>query len=148
MFTVENIKSNMQAQNKNIVLDAIAKRAFELGIVENEELLLKALHEREQETCTGMINGVAIPHARSECIKKATILFIKLDERIEWESLDGEKCDLIFALLAPNVNGEAAHLKMLSNIATGLMDKTNVSKIRMAQGEYQIYETINSFLSL
>ncbi len=147
MFTEENIVLQFGAKNKEQVLAKISELAFELNITSNQNELLKALRLREEETCTGMVNGIAIPHARSSRVVKPSIIFLKLTNSVAWESLDNEPVDLVFGLLAPDQNAELTHLQMLSNIATGLMDIENVKRIREAKTEGEIFAEINKFIN-
>ena len=65
------------------------------------ETILTALQNREQLGPTGMGNGIAIPHARVENIPNIKGMFIRLEKPINFDSMDKQKVDIIFAILAP-----------------------------------------------
>ncbi len=145
MFTEENIVEHFSAENKRQVLLKISELAFALEIVTSKSELLNALFEREAQTCTGMVNGIAIPHACTNIVSKPSLIYIKLSEPILWESLDGQPVDLVFALLAPKEAKEMTHLQMLSNVATGLMEIETVNRIRKAKSKKEIFSEISKF---
>ena len=146
MFTVDNIIVNEDIKSRIEVLKVITHKATSLGIVNSKDQLLEALLDREAQTCTGMVNGIAIPHARSKVIKKAAIIYIKLPQAIEWPSLDDKDVDMIFCLLAPENSGELSHLEMLSKVACSLMDEDYITSLRNESNEIDIFNLINEQL--
>ena len=110
----------------HIVLDlevSSKKRLFEEAaqLLENEAELPNAnvfdcLFAREKLGSTGLGQGVAIPHGRHACVKKATGAFIRTKEPVAFDAPDGKPVSLIFILLVPeNATGE--HLEVLSKLA-------------------------------
>lgn len=121
-FTQEHICFQVPGNNKHEILEYIAKQAKQLGICEHSEGLLQDLLQRESEFSTGLQDGFAIPHARSEHVMEASILFIKTKEAIEWGTMDGKKVQYMFSLLVPKENEGNVHLMMLSKLATCLLE--------------------------
>lgn len=118
----KNIFLNEELTSKDKVLEFIAEEAQKLGVTDNKDCLLKDLWKREEEYSTGIQDGFAIPHAKSHYVKTPTILYIKTKEEVEWETLDGSNVRYIFNLLVPEKNEDNVHLKMLSKLATCLME--------------------------
>ena len=116
----ENIDLNFSTSTKEETLNNIAQMAFDLGRVTDKETFFEALCDREKESTTGFGNGIAIPHARHNCVKNAGIIFIRCKKEIEWDSLDGEPVKVCLCLLAPDDKNDL-HLKMLSKLARKLM---------------------------
>lgn len=139
MFSIEHVMMNVEAKSKEEVLKLISKKATELGITHNEELLYKAFLEREQESCTGMQDGIAIPHAKSDAVVQPSLIFVSLKNELEWESLDDKPINTIFALLAPNSNGCIEHLMMLSKLATKLLEDSFVTNVKNAKTANQVF---------
>jgi len=115
------ISFGLDAGNKEEVFKSLAKMMYEAGKVTSEEEYMKGLYEREREGCTGMGNGIAMPHCKSDCVKAAAFTLVKLKHPIEWESYDDQPVDYIIMLAAPNTS-DNIHLKMLSALAVNLMD--------------------------
>ena len=110
----------------HIVLDlevGSKKRLFEQAglLLENEADLPRSdvfdcLFAREKLGTTGLGQGVAIPHGRHACVKKAVGAFIRMKAPIEFDAPDGKPVSLVFVLLVPeNATGE--HLEVLSKLA-------------------------------
>lgn len=122
MLKQENIYLNENLNSKEEVLEFIATKAYHLGITDDKNELLKDLWKREGEYSTGIQDGFAIPHSKSKYVKKPSILYIKSNNDIEWETLDGSNVRYIFTLLAPEENKDNIHLQMLSKLATCLLE--------------------------
>lgn len=142
MLREENIFLNQDLTSKEEVLDFIVNKAFEKGITDNKEGLLRDLWSRESEYSTGIQDGFAIPHAKSSHVKKASIFYIKTIKSIEWETLDDSDVRYIFNLLAPAENESNIHLQMLSRIATCLMDEDFIEEVKNSNDESQLVEYI------
>lgn len=88
-----------------------------------------ALQERETLGPTGVGSGVALPHARSSEIDKVVGTFIMLEKPVDFEAVDHQPVDLIFALFAPE-NAGVEHLKALALVSRTLRDAALRSKLR------------------
>jgi PTS system nitrogen regulatory IIA component len=91
--------------------------------------VIEALLEREGLGPTGVGGGVALPHARLDGIDAVRGLFLKLDRPLEFESVDRQPVDLVFALLAPESAG-VQHLKALALVSRTLRDPATCAKLR------------------
>lgn len=111
--------------NVNSKEDAIAKVATlmaEANKVSDLDKYIEGVFEREKEFSTGIGMGVAIPHCKSDVVNEAAFTLVKLKNEIEWGSLDDKPVSYIIMLAAPN-SADNVHLKMLSQLATNLMDE-------------------------
>ena len=88
-----------------------------------------ALQERESLGPTGVGNGVALPHARLHGLDKVAGLFLRLDKPLDFDAVDRQPVDLIFALLAPESSG-VDHLKALALVSRTLRDQDLRAKLR------------------
>lgn len=88
-----------------------------------------ALQERENLGATGVGHGVALPHARIEGLEHIIGCFIKLDKPIDFDAVDRQPVDLVFALFAPHNSG-VDHLKALAIVSRTLRDANVCSKLR------------------
>ena len=122
MINEKNIFLNLDATNKQEILEFISKKAVELGISDNQEGVLTDLNKREGEYPTGLQDGFAIPHAKSQYVKTPTILFLKLNNPIEWGTMDDSSVKYIFSLLVPKENEDNIHLQMISKLAVCLLE--------------------------
>ncbi|MCK0752071.1 PTS IIA-like nitrogen regulatory protein PtsN [Chromohalobacter japonicus] len=96
---------------------------------------------RERLGSTGIGNGVAIPHARNPHCKEPIAGFLRLQEPIDFDATDGDPVDLIFVLLVPE-EADDAHLSLLAQVATIMNDSAIRTKLRQAQTQRQLYDTL------
>ncbi len=112
------------------------KRLFqELGELADSAYALKAsdvaaaLQDRESLGPTGVGQGIALPHARIEGLDRVLGMFVRLEKPLDFESVDRQPVDLIFALLAPKDAG-VEHLKALALVSRTMRDAALCSKLR------------------
>ena len=112
---------------KRLFQDLAAIASQNYGI--DPEVAIEALLERETLGPTGVGRGVALPHARIDSLDRIVGCFIKLDRPIEFDSVDRQPVDLVFALFAPLTSG-VEHLKALALVSRTLRDPEVCLKLR------------------
>lgn len=126
----EAIMVGLNATSKKHLLQELAQRAATSNGVD-ARVALDALLERERLGPTGMGRGVAIPHARIAGLTDIVGVFARLAKPVDFDAVDGEPVDLVFALFAPEDAG-ANHLRALARISRCLRDQTVCAKLRAA----------------
>jgi len=91
--------------DKRQIFDILAQKAAELTAFPASQIL-STLVGREELGSTGLGNGIAIPHGKIQGLKGVTAVFARLDQPIDFDSVDDEPVDLVVMLLAPG--GDAA----------------------------------------
>jgi PTS system nitrogen regulatory IIA component len=94
--------------------------------------ILDALTEREQAGSTGVGHGVAAPHARLDGLDRMRGVFVRLEQPVEFESVDDQPVDLIFALFAPKEAG-TEHLRALARVSRLLRQSELRQQLRQAR---------------
>lgn len=126
----EAVFARIDARDKKQVLKALAAPAGEMtGLSERE--IYSVLMERENAGCTGMGNGVCIPHGRFEKLSRLHAFFARLDHAVDFGSADGRPVDLVFVLLTPP-SSNTEHIKALSLISKLLRSKDICKALREA----------------
>jgi nitrogen PTS system EIIA component len=125
-------------RSKRQVLRELAREAARLEGLD-EQRLLDALMEREKLGTTGIGHGIAIPHARLDELDHMVGVFARLDQPVDFESLDDEPSDLIFLLLAPNA-ADTDSLKALARISRVLRNPGTRRRLREEQDRKQVYQ--------
>lgn len=93
---------------------------------------MNAFLAREAEGTTGMMEGFAIPHAKSDAITEAAVIVVKDDSGVTgWDTMDGAPVNVAIALLIPGAQAGTTHLKILSKVAEALMDEASVPPSRV-----------------
>ena len=95
----------------------------------DEATVLNALIEREGLGPTGVGRGIALPHARLDDIDQVVGCFLKLEKPIDFDAVDRQPVDLIFALFAPKDSG-VEHLKALAAVSRTLKNSETCAKLR------------------
>jgi PTS system nitrogen regulatory IIA component len=121
------------------------KRLFqELGEIAAQNYGLQAavaidgLQERESLGPTGVGHGIALPHARLEDLERIVGVFLRLERAIDYDSVDRQPVDLIFALFAPKDSG-VDHLKALALVSRTMRDAGVCAKLRANTDPAKLY---------
>ena len=121
LMSKEAIKIHGHASSKMDAIDKMVSLMYRQGNVSDKEVYKEAVIERENLSTTGMVDGIAIPHARTNAITQAGIAAMTLPEGVDYQSMDGQPTTLIFLIAAPD-DGDNVHLQVLSELSTLLMD--------------------------
>ena len=103
----------------------IAHTVYGLDATETVE----ALQERESLGPTGVGHGVALPHARLHGLDRVVGVFMRLEKPMDFDSVDRQPVDLVFALFAPKDSG-VEHLKALALVSRTMRDGATCAKLR------------------
>ena len=137
LLSSDGVVANLRATSKKQALQDLSKRAAELTGL-HERAIFDVLMERERLGTTGVGNGIAIPHGKLGNLDKLHGLFARLDEAVDFDSIDEQPVDLIFLLLAPESAG-ADHLKALARVSRLLRDKKVCEKLRGTSDSEALY---------
>ena len=121
LMSKEAIKIHGHASSKMDAIEKMVSLMDKQSNVSDKEVYKEAVLERESLSTTGMVDGIAIPHARTSAITHAGIAAMTLPEGVDYQSMDGQPTTLIFLIAAPD-NGDNVHLQVLSELSTLLMD--------------------------
>ena len=147
MINQNTIFFNRELNSQDEVFHFLSKKAIELSIATNEEAVYKGFIEREQQGTTGMMDGFAIPHTKSIEILTPSIIIIRLEKGLDWNSMDGKPTSFIISLLIPNNEAGTTHLKILASIARMLMKADIKESLLSANSEREIENILNNYLN-
>lgn len=134
---VEAVRAPLKATSKKRLLQDIAEMTESVYRLPADKVY-KALMERETLGPTGVGRGVAIPHARLPGMSEVVGLFARLEKPVDFESIDRQPVDLVFALFAPEAAG-AEHLKALARVSRTLRNELVCAKLRSTFDASAIY---------
>jgi PTS system nitrogen regulatory IIA component len=106
-------------------LGDVAAQAYGL----NASIAVDGLQERESLGPTGVGHGIALPHARLEDLAGIVGIFLRLEKPLDFDSVDRQPVDLVFALFAPKDSG-VDHLKALALVSRTMRDPAICAKLR------------------
>ena len=128
----ESMIMALKATNKEDAIKEMADLEVKTDIVNDEDEFIKSIWARENESTTGIGDGIAMPHARNKTINKARVLFAKSEKGIDYNSLDGQPVHLFFMITAPD-GADNTHLEALAKLSGLLIDPDLVSALKEAQ---------------
>lgn len=124
------IDLHAQAKNKEEVLTYLATKLKKAGYIGDIEEFKKDIYQRESEGLTGIGNYIAIPHGKSDSVTQVGIAIAKLENEIEWETLDEKGVRLVFLFAVSNDHEYARnHMLLLADIARRLGNDEAVEQL-------------------
>ncbi|MEK5146172.1 fructose-specific PTS transporter subunit EIIC [Psychrobacillus sp. FSL K6-4615] len=141
LLTEETIILNLDATSKQQVLEELTGQLEQAGKLVDRQAFLKDILTRENQSTTGIGEGIAIPHAKSVAVYAPAIAFGRSEHGLDYESLDGQPAHLFF-MIAATEGANDDHLEALSRLATFLMDEKFRSRILAASSKQQVLQAI------
>lgn len=144
---VENVFVAEDFASREEALSFVSNQAVKAGIADDADAVMNAFLAREAEGTTGMMEGFAIPHAKSDAITEAAVIVVKDDSGVTgWDTMDGAPVNVAIALLIPGAQAGTTHLKILSKVAEALMDEGFRATVKGSTDAAEIAKTINARL--
>lgn len=144
---VENVFVAEDFASRDEALSFVSNQAVKAGIANDADAVMNAFLAREAEGTTGMMEGFAIPHAKSDAITEAAVIVVKDDSGVTgWDTMDGAPVNVAIALLIPGAQAGTTHLKILSKVAEALMDEDFRATVKGSSDAAEIAKTINARL--
>lgn len=134
---------NVSASSKNEILEKAVDFMAAQGNITNKEQYLEAVLAREEESTTGVGEGIAIPHGRCEGVSAPGLVAMVIPNGVDYDALDDEPVDLLF-LIAANPQSGSAHIDILSKLSGMLMDDEFTAKLKAAKTPEEFLSIIDS----
>ena len=137
------VKINLQSRKKKDAIREIVDLVIHAGDVKKKarDEIIDALFKREKVGSTGIGQGIAIPHAKSDKVENVIGAFGSSKEGIEFDALDGEPVHLIFLLIVPQEKAKL-YLEALAKISRFLKDKFFRQALKEAKTPQEAMKTI------
>ncbi len=126
--------------SKQEALDQMVDLMINSGKINDREAYRKEVYRREEESTTGIGEGIAIPHGKGSFVTKPGLAAMVVKNGVDFDSLDGEPVHLIFLIAAPNTE-DNVHLDVLSKLSMLLMDENFAANLKNAS-------TVEEFLQI
>lgn len=144
---VENVFVAEDFASRDEALSFVSNQAVKAGVANDADAVMNAFLAREAEGTTGMMEGFAIPHAKSDAINEAAVIVVKDESGVTgWDTMDGAPVNVAIALLIPGAQAGTTHLKILSKVAEALMDEDFRATVKGSTDAAEIAKTINARL--
>lgn len=142
LLDVRSIALDGAPKSKNEALDTIVGLMAKSGKINDQEVYRKQVYAREEESTTGIGEGIAIPHGKCDAVDKPGLAAMVIPDGVDFDSLDGEPVTLMFLIAAPNTE-DNVHLDVLSKLSMMLMDEEFTSNLRKAKSPEEFLAVID-----
>lgn len=132
------IVMDLTADNKEEVISRLADVLYKNDKLISKEVYIQDVLQREAHCTTGIGGGIAIPHGKSKGVKETSIAVGKLSKPIEWNALDNKPVKVVFLLAIKEKEDQDLHIKILSNIASRLIEDDAVNALLGAKAPDEI----------
>ncbi|HER0899296.1 TPA: PTS sugar transporter subunit IIA [Streptococcus pyogenes] len=122
---------DLQAISKEVAIDEMITKLVEKDIVHDFDVFKKSIMTREEQTSTGLGDGIAMPHSKNIVVDKPAVLFAKSNKGVDYKALDGQPTDLFFMIAAPQ-GANDTHLAALAELSQYLLKDGFADKLRAA----------------
>jgi len=103
-------------ENKFAIIEKMLDQALRKGVIMTREPILHKIREREELESTGVVEGIAIPHARTEAVKDLLMIIGVIKEGLDFNSLDGKPVHIVFLIVAPE-EAKSKYIQVLARIS-------------------------------
>ncbi|HEL1350707.1 TPA: PTS sugar transporter subunit IIA [Streptococcus equi subsp. zooepidemicus] len=122
---------DLQAISKEAAIDEMITELVEHGIIHDFDVFKKSILAREEQTSTGLGDGIAMPHSKNVVVDQPAVLFAKSNKGVDYKSLDGQPTDLFFMIAAPQ-GANDTHLAALAELSQYLLKDGFADQLRKA----------------
>ncbi|WP_314061049.1 fructose-specific PTS transporter subunit EIIC [uncultured Vagococcus sp.] len=134
---------DLQATDKESAITEMVDKLFAEGRISDKEVFKAGILAREAQTTTGLGDGIAMPHAKNEAVKEATVLFAKSKAGLDYQSLDGQPTHLFFMIAAPE-GANDTHLQALAALSRLLIKPEFVAQLKEANTPDEVQQLVES----
>ena len=140
LLDARSILLDASPKSKDEALDQIVDLMVKSEKINDKEAYRKQVYAREEESTTGIGEGIAIPHGKCDAVTKPGLAAMVVKDGVDFDSLDGEPVTLMFLIAAPNTE-DNIHLDVLSKLSVLLMNEEFTESLRNAK-------TVEEFMSI
>ncbi|TFJ94153.1 PTS fructose transporter subunit IIABC [Lentibacillus salicampi] len=122
---------DMKASDKSAAIDEMVASLEANNVVNDAHTFKEAILKREEQTSTGLGDGIAMPHAKTDAVNEAAVLFAKSENGLDYEALDGQSTYLFFMIAVPD-GANDTHLQTLAALSKMLIDQDFIAQLKQA----------------
>ncbi|MGA4466384.1 fructose-specific PTS transporter subunit EIIC [Bacillus bombysepticus] len=140
---LELIETDLKGETRDDIIDEMIQKLKHVGALHSVTEFKQAIMNREQESTTGIGVNIAIPHGKSDAVRKPSVVFGIKQSGVDWKTLDGTKAKLIFMIAVPKENEGNQHLKILQMLSRKLMDDCYRERLLSVQTKAEAYKLLD-----
>lgn len=135
---------DLKATTKIEAIDEMIAKLKEKNVIESSEIFKEFILKREEKGTTGLGDGIAMPHAKTSTVKKASVLFAKSKNGVDFNALDGEPVNIFF-MIAAEEGAHDLHIETLSKLSKMLVNDEFVKELMNSKTEDDVYSLIDKY---
>ena len=143
LLSASSIDLNAKPLNKKEAIEQAVKLMAASGNITDIEAYTKQVIAREEESTTGVGDGIAIPHGKCSAVSRPGLAAMIIRDGVDYDSLDGEPVNVLFLIAAPD-SEDNVHLDVLSKLSVLLMDEEFIRKLKAAKDIGKFLEVIDN----
>lgn len=141
VLSPDTVWVDLKADTKEGIIEEMIDRLMAAGRIKDREGALQAVLDREAKMSTGMQNGVAIPHGKSECIKSLVAAIGLNKAGVNFDSMDGSPCTIFIMTLSP-AKRTGPHIQFLAEVSRLINQPAERERLLAARTHAEIYEIL------
>ena len=142
LLDARSVSLTSSPKTKSEALDQAVALMTKSGKINDEEAYRSQVYAREEESTTGIGEGIAIPHGKCDAVSRPGLAAMVIKNGVDFDSLDGEPVTLLFLIAAPNTK-DNVHLDVLSKLSVMLMDEEFTENLRNASSVEEFLRIID-----
>ncbi|MGK9265406.1 fructose-specific PTS transporter subunit EIIC [Bacillus inaquosorum] len=146
IISPELIEPHLSGETRDDIIDEMIQTLSDRGVLHSESGFKQAILNREQQGTTAIGMNIAIPHGKSEAVRKPSVAFGIKRSGVDWNSLDGSDAKLIFMIAVPKESGGNQHLKILQMLSRKLMDDSYRKQLLSVQTTEEAYKLLDEIV--
>lgn len=137
LLSVDAMIMDLQSTKKSDAIKEMVNKLYEAGRINDKATFEAGIVAREEQTSTGLGDGIAMPHSKNGAVVKPTVLFAKSSKGVDYESLDGQPTFLFFMIAAPE-GANDTHLQALAGLSRLLLNPELINQLKEATQSNQV----------
>ncbi|MGE9753675.1 fructose-specific PTS transporter subunit EIIC [Bacillus inaquosorum] len=146
IISPELIEPHLSGETRDDIINEMIQTLSDRGVLHSESGFKQAILNREQQGTTAIGMNIAIPHGKSEAVRKPSVAFGIKRSGVDWNSLDGSDAKLIFMIAVPKESGGNQHLKILQMLSRKLMDDSYRKQLLSVQTTEEAYKLLDEIV--
>lgn len=143
VLSPETVWVDLKADTKQGIIEEMIDRLVAAGKVKDREAVLRTVLEREAKMSTGMQNGVAIPHGKTDAVKSLVAAVGLQKSGVNFDSMDGSPCKIFIMTLSP-IKRTGPHMQFLAEVSRLISQPAEREKLLASRTHAEIYELLTT----
>ena len=140
-LSLDTVWVDLKANTKQGIIEEMVDRLMAAGKLKDRDAVLKAVFEREEKMSTGMQNGVAIPHGKTDSVDQLVAAVGLQKEGVAFDSLDGAPCSIFIMTVSP-AKRSGPHMQFLAEVSRILCQSSKRERLLASKTHAEVFEVL------